>query len=473
MVAPTKEETNDFINKNKSFFTTPLTEKGQKEFQQFYTNANAIAKIADYSQQLMAILYKHGQQLNEDSVTPVVYAWRKGDFAPALEHEEVRQFIMDNKDHPALVMWANKKSVIEANKSEIQKQETPLPIPKEPKTLADLREKFLQMNKEDFDYVFSSADTIAHSEGITMNRRLAGQGVTGDLFKTQDDFNSWKQDIITAKNQQTQTKTKTQTKIERQETSLSATEKSKILAGFREKFLQMSKEGFDQVFDISDTVVRDGGITMNRRLAGQGVTGDLFKTQDDFNDWMQEIITAKNQQTQAQEDVHGELQRLRQGQQPKPQPVVLNKHHQEFNKAIDVLKQKMEEFKKNPDFEEDPKLQKAFNAANKLHNKLERAGNDYFRKEPSEAAYDKFARSCKSHINEARAVLDEHRGWKKILINVVAIIATAGIGYAIAAGINMAMNKGKFTFFSTDSSLKLDSIEEHLENKGNKSSPAA
>ncbi|CEG57061.1 hypothetical protein [Legionella fallonii] len=152
-------------------------------------------------------------------------------------------------------------------------------------------------------------------------------------------------------------------------------------------------------------------------------------------------------------------------EQPDPEQTICNEYHRDFNKAIDVLKQKMEEFKRDPDFEKNPKLQEAHKAANKLYNKLERTGNSYFTKEPSQEEYDNFKLCCKTHIDEARSVLNEHRGWKKILINVVAIIVTAGIGYAIAAGINIAMNKGKFTFFATDSSEKLDVIEEHIKNK--------
>ncbi len=71
---------------------------------------------------------------------------------------------------------------------------------------------------------------------------------------------------------------------------------------------------------------------------------------------------------------------------------------------------------------------------------------------------------CKEHINDAREVLDQHRGWRKIVLNIFAMIITAGIGYAIAAGINIAV-KGRFTFFSTDSSEKLADIEEQIENK--------
>lgn len=232
MTSPTKEETRDFINKNISFFITPLSEKRQKKFQKFYTNADAIDKIADYSQKLMAILYKCTQKLSQDSSTPVIYAWQKGNFEPALEHEEVRQFIMDNKDHPAITIWANKKPTIEMNKSakQTQKQETPPPTQENAKPvtsefvsaqqnvvspsqpvhqysdkLQEFTKELLKMDKKRFDYLFSGEDTIVRNGKIIMNRRLMREGLTGDLFKSQEDFYQWKNEIISAKNRPSQT----------------------------------------------------------------------------------------------------------------------------------------------------------------------------------------------------------------------------------------------------------------------------
>lgn len=134
-IAPTKEETQEFINKNKSFFTTPLTPKGQKEFRQFYQDADAEDIISNYSRKLISLLYKNTKKIKENTTTPVIYSWLKNDFAPALEHEEVRQFIMDNRDDPAVVMWRNKKPEIELNKPETLtlRKEIPETIQEQPK----------------------------------------------------------------------------------------------------------------------------------------------------------------------------------------------------------------------------------------------------------------------------------------------------------------------------------------------------
>ena len=140
--------------------------------------------------------------------------------------------------------------------------------------------------------------------------------------------------------------------------------------------------------------------------------------------------------------------------------------HKQFNKAIHVLQEKM------ADFQSDPKLQEAHKAASKLYSDLEKQGKDFFKGKPSREDYELFKSNCEEHIKDARKVLDQHRGWKKIVLNIFAMIVTAGIGYAIAAGINIAI-KGRFTFFSTDSSEKLSELEEHIENKANKAAPAA
>ncbi|HBD7070921.1 hypothetical protein [Legionella pneumophila] len=216
MAAPTKEEVQDFIDKNISFFITPLSEEEQKKFQQFYKDANAMEQIADYSKKLMALLYKYKQILNNNRV-PVFNAWRKGDFAPALAHEEIRQFIMDNKDHPAVMMWANKKSTIELNKSETQapRQETPVPAQEKPKGLDDFTEKFMKMDKGQFDYCFSSSDSQTRSGNIFMNRRLVREGLTGELFNTQEDYNNWKSNLVSARKPQTTPVQETPTPVQR------------------------------------------------------------------------------------------------------------------------------------------------------------------------------------------------------------------------------------------------------------------
>jgi hypothetical protein len=147
------------------------------------------------------------------------------------------------------------------------------------------------------------------------------------------------------------------------------------------------------------------------------------------------------------------------------EPTASNKHHQKFMNAIEVLKQKMEDFKQRPNYRTNPKLKQAYEAADNLYNALSEEGKRFFSNKPSLTDYENFKARCKHHINDAAKVLNQHRGWKKILFNVCAIIITAGIGYAIAAGINVALNRGRCTFFDTDSTKKTSQIKEYVESK--------
>ncbi|CEG58223.1 Dot/Icm T4SS effector Ceg23 [Legionella fallonii] len=192
----------------------------------------------------------------------------------------------------------------------------------------------------------------------------------------------------------------------------------------------------------------------------------------------QQRLEELHKEQQRLEELHKEQQRLEephehqlvQEKAVEERPIASNKFHQDFIAAIEVLKQKMKDFKNNPDFEKDPKLREAYHATETLYKALDDEGQCYFNQQPSKEAYNNFRANCKTHINTAREKLDKHRGWEKILLNVFAMIVTLGIGYAVAAGVNVLMNQGKFTFFSTDSSTKLDDIEKHVDNKA---APAA
>jgi hypothetical protein len=130
--------------------------------------------------------------------------------------------------------------------------------------------------------------------------------------------------------------------------------------------------------------------------------------------------------------------------------ISINETRFEYN--IGLLQQKMSDFYGNP------KLRNAYDAACILHEALKAEGERYFSGEQSAASYQIFKEHCEQHIKTARNILDEHRGWAKILLNILGIIGSGGVGYVIAACINIAV-KGKFTFFSTDSSEKMDTIE--------------
>ncbi len=128
----------------------------------------------------------------------------------------------------------------------------------------------------------------------------------------------------------------------------------------------------------------------------------------------------------------------------------------EFDNKLELLANKMTQFHGKP------KLERAYNAAKNLYTALKEEGDIYFGAKPSQSTYQTFKENCEGHITIARDELDNHRGWSKIILNVLAIVFTAGIGYLFAAGINMAVNKGKFTLFSTDSSLVIDNIEDSI-----------
>lgn len=71
---------------------------------------------------------------------------------------------------------------------------------------------------------------------------------------------------------------------------------------------------------------------------------------------------------------------------------------------------------------------------------------------------DTFKENCLKHIDTANEVLQEHRGWKKILGNLAVFILSLGLGYLLATGINYYKNKQFLFFQETDSSKKLAEV---------------
>lgn len=121
----TEKEALDFIKKNESFFKTPLPDflpsgkgplipvesKGQKEFAEFFQKNNKINDIKDYSSKLEKLLYREREQTGENTKKPLINYWNRGDFETVLKNEKIRNFIMENKEHPALLLWENSKKV--------------------------------------------------------------------------------------------------------------------------------------------------------------------------------------------------------------------------------------------------------------------------------------------------------------------------------------------------------------------------
>lgn len=82
----------------------------------------------------------------------------------------------------------------------------------------------------------------------------------------------------------------------------------------------------------------------------------------------------------------------------------------------------------------------------------------FYHKTPE--AYENFKETCQREIDRARPVLEQHRGWKPLLVNVGAAIIGLGILYLLAASINYYKTEGRHFFFhfETDSLQKLENL---------------
>jgi hypothetical protein len=128
----------------------------------------------------------------------------------------------------------------------------------------------------------------------------------------------------------------------------------------------------------------------------------------------------------------------------------------DFKYNLLLLKHKMQAFQNKPKYE------KAYKAAFALHQVLEEEGTKYFNGDLTPESYQKFKENCQRQIRISRKELNKHRGLSKILINIAAIILSGGVGYAFVAGINFAVNKGRFTLFATRSSQIVNKIKDSI-----------
>jgi hypothetical protein len=135
---------------------------------------------------------------------------------------------------------------------------------------------------------------------------------------------------------------------------------------------------------------------------------------------------------------------------------------QEFNNNLHLLEKKKQQFYTSLE-EGKEELRKAYEAAEALHKELHNAGQAYFAQEPDLDRYKKFKETCEQSIKVHRPELDKHRGCAKIIVNIFAIILTLGVGYGIALGIGKLINGSKFSFFSTNSTEKINLIEDSIE----------
>lgn len=109
----------------------------------------------------------------------------------------------------------------------------------------------------------------------------------------------------------------------------------------------------------------------------------------------------------------------------------------------------------------------AFNNAVALHNQL---NENYIEYLDQKSDYQTFKSKCDKAISDAREVLETHRGWKNILLNIalhIALLSTCGVGNIIAFGYAYYSSKpGQRSFFcklaNTDSGNRIQNIEQSI-----------
>jgi hypothetical protein len=101
----TIDEVQQFLEQNKEFFISIL--KNEYAFKSYFEDSGNMNALNDYSEKFSELL-KNTMHTGEHYAAPVWILWRKGDFDTALQHVEVRQFIMDNSNHTALKVWQDK-----------------------------------------------------------------------------------------------------------------------------------------------------------------------------------------------------------------------------------------------------------------------------------------------------------------------------------------------------------------------------
>ena len=106
----------------------------------------------------------------------------------------------------------------------------------------------------------------------------------------------------------------------------------------------------------------------------------------------------------------------------------------------------------------------AADAANKLYNTLKSEADEYLNDKSLET-YERFNANCNKAIEDARPILEKHRGYANLLCNLAAAVLGLGVIYLIAATVNYYKTEGKHFFFEfnpprTDSIQKLEQFQE-------------
>ncbi|KTC89078.1 hypothetical protein [Legionella cincinnatiensis] len=130
----------------------------------------------------------------------------------------------------------------------------------------------------------------------------------------------------------------------------------------------------------------------------------------------------------------------------------------QFLNLLHEIKNKATAFKNNNQPE-------AAKVASQLHTRLFTASMEYFKAQyVTQKNYKIFNELCTNAIDEARPVLEKHRGWKDFFAKLIVGIATLGIVPA-ALAIKSKIQTGSFSFrlLKTASQKQLDCIEEQAQ----------
>lgn len=107
-------------------------------------------------------------------------------------------------------------------------------------------------------------------------------------------------------------------------------------------------------------------------------------------------------------------------------------------------------------------LHQAWEAATTLRLELGNKADLYFAN-PTEANLHRFKIQTRALIQNARRVLDNHRGWSEFLTNLVLGVVSLGILVAVKGGINWLFNRPFLFVHDTKSSKMLYDIESYVD----------
>ncbi|WP_367608165.1 Dot/Icm T4SS effector Wip [Legionella sp. W05-934-2] len=140
-------------------------------------------------------------------------------------------------------------------------------------------------------------------------------------------------------------------------------------------------------------------------------------------------------------------------------PTVINLEDMQriFVANLDLIDAKRKEFLARGE-------QDAFQAADKLYDTVKWQYDNLTKlKDKTPQDIEQFKKNCQTAINDARPVLEKHRGWKQILGHLALAVIGLGVFYAIGLAA-YKISGAQFSIFKTDSHKKLDALEESLNN---------